>query len=79
MEIAEANKTPDWDMDDLDKVLKHLKPNKSRDAPGYLNKIFKPDVIGSDLKLAILELMNDIKKTANIPRESRTLQYHKCI
>ena len=48
-------------MDDLDIVLKNLKPDKSR-VLGYLNEIFKPDIIGSDLKLAIHKLMNQIKK-----------------
>ena len=32
MKLAEANKTPDWDMEKLDAVLKHLKKDKSRDA-----------------------------------------------
>ena len=67
MKIAETNKTPDWEMDDLDIVLKNLKPDKSRDALGYLNEIFKPDIIGSDLKLAILKLMNKIKKEQIYP------------
>ena len=67
MKIAETNKTPEWDSEDLDIVLKSLKPDKSRDALGYLNEIFKPDIIGSDLKLAILKLMNKIKKEQTFP------------
>ena len=67
MNLASQNKTEDWSMDDLDIVLKGLKANKSRDALGYLNELFKPDTIGSDLKLALLKLMNSIKQNKNIP------------
>ena len=62
MHIASQNKTNDWTMEELDYVLKGLKTNKSRDALGYLNELFKPNVIGSDLKLALLKLMNKIKQ-----------------
>ena len=68
MKMASQNKTDDWTMDDLDKVLTGLKSNKSRDALGYLNELFKPKVIGSDLKLAILKLMNRIKQTQEYPK-----------
>ena len=55
------NKTAPWTMDDLDRVLKHLKINKSRDPLGFANEIFRPEVAGSDLKKAILKLMNRIR------------------
>ena len=61
LEIAKHNKSPDWDMTDLDNVLKNLKNNKSRDPLGLANEIFKPNVVGDDLKLAILLMMNQIK------------------
>ena len=54
LEQASKNKTPDWDMTDLVEALKSLKNNKSSDALGYINELFKPSVIGSDLKLALL-------------------------
>ena len=50
LKIANANKSPPWTMSELDTVLKGLKNNKSRDHSGYVNEIFKPGVIGSDLK-----------------------------
>ena len=49
-------------------MLKHLKGDKSTDALGYINEIFKPEVIGSDLKHAILKLMNKIKKVQIFPK-----------
>ena len=42
-------KTPSWSADELWKVLKNLKTNKTRDPLGMINKIFKPGVIGQDL------------------------------
>jgi hypothetical protein len=67
LEQASKNKTPDWDMTDLVEALKSLKNNKSSDALGYINELFKPSVIGSDLKLAVLKLMNKIKQTQVYP------------
>ena len=63
MEEAKLNKTDPWTLSDLDNVLQGLKKNKSRDPNGLANEIFKPDVAGSDLKLAILKLMNRIRKS----------------
>ena len=48
-------------MEQLDDVLNYLKKNKSQDPFGYANEIFRPEVAGSDLKRAILKLMNRIK------------------
>ena len=61
LEIAAENKTPPWTLEQLEKVLKYLKQNKSRDPFGYPNDIFKHNVAGKDLKFAILKLCNRIK------------------
>ena len=66
-EEASKNKTPDWTLSDLEYVLKYLKKDKCRDPFGYINEIFKPDVCGKDLKLAILKLMNNIKEKQEYP------------
>ena len=66
--MASHNKTEDWTMDELETVLKGLKTNISRDALGYLNELFKPDIIGDDLKLAVLKLMNKIKEKQIYPK-----------
>ena len=52
--------SPDWTLKDLNLVLKKLKNNKSRDPTGLINEIFKPGVIGQDLKLGMLKLFNKI-------------------
>ena len=54
-------------MKDLDKVLKGLKLNQTRDPDELINELFKPPVIGRDLKLAILYLMNGIKANMTLP------------
>ena len=67
LEAAKLKKSPAWNMDKLDTVLKHLKKNKSRDPLGLANEIFMPGVAGYDLKLAILKLMNKIKEEQVYP------------
>ena len=39
-----------WTMKDLDRVIKSLKNNQTRGPLGMLNALFKPGVIGQDLK-----------------------------
>ena len=45
-------------MKHLEKVLKYLKKDKSRDPLGYCNELFSPEVAGDDLKLALLKMMS---------------------
>ena len=63
------NLTPPWTMSNLEKVLKHLKKDKSRYSrySRYSNEIFRPEVAGDDLQLAILKLMNKIKQEQIYP------------
>ena len=48
--------------------MKYLKKDKSRDPHDYCNELFKEDVAGDDLKLAVLKLMNRIKKDQIFPK-----------
>ena len=50
-ELKES-KSEFWTLEELEKVLKKLKNNKTRDPHGLINEIFKPGVIGNDLKVA---------------------------
>ena len=54
LEELEKTHTKEWTKEDLDKVLKELKTNKTRDPHGWINEVFKPGVLGEDLKLAML-------------------------
>ena len=67
LELMKGKKSRDWQVDDIDKVLRNLKNNKSCDPEGYINEIFKPDVIGSNLRDGLLELINGIKKEQFCP------------
>ena len=64
---TKLNVTADWNLEELEVVLNHLKKNASRDPHGFANEIFKPEVAGIDLKTALLVLMNKIKQEQHIP------------
>ena len=66
--LQEENKTDPWDISDLNEVLKSLKKDKSRDPYNLANELFKPDVAGEDLKLALLKLLNRIKSEQLCPK-----------
>ena len=53
-------------MSDLDEAIKQLDNNKSRDAEGFANEVFKN--AGRDLLEAVLALMNLIKETQKYPK-----------
>ena len=42
---CKKNKSEDWDITQLEKVLKSLKNDKSSDPHGMVNKLFKPGVV----------------------------------
>ena len=67
LKLAEENSSKPWTMDDLERALSSLKNNKARDHSGYINEIFKPGTIGSDLKSSLLIMFNILKKEKMIP------------
>ena len=67
MKLAESNSSPDWNMKDLERALRNLKNNKSRDFEGYINEIFKVNIIGDDLKKSLLVMLNNLKIKKMIP------------
>ena len=66
--LSKLRKSPKWEITDLEKVLKKLKNNKSRDPHGLVNELFKPGVIGDDLQNSLVLLFNKIKDTAEFPK-----------
>ena len=68
LKLTKLNKTDPWSIEDLDEALKDLGNNKSRDSLEYANELFKEGVAGSDLKLATLKLMNQIKDKQQYPK-----------
>ena len=61
LKLAESNISELWTMSDLEKALADLKDNKARDNDGYINEIFKKNVIGTDLKKSLLLMFNKLK------------------
>ena len=60
-------RTKNWNMKQLEAVLKSLKNNISMDPNGMVNETFKDGYIGNDLKEALLILFNSIKTNQIIP------------
>ena len=56
-----------WTMEQLLKVLKSLKKGKARDPLNLVNEIFRPEVAGKDLQLALLKLANKINEEQTFP------------
>ena len=67
MKLASAKSGPEWNMEDLERALRNLKNNKSRDFEGYINEIFKINVIGEDLKKSLLLMFKKLKAKKLIP------------
>ena len=61
MKLAQSKISPDWNMSDLERALKDLKKNKCRDPEGFINEIFKLEVIGENLKQSLLMMYNKLK------------------
>ena len=59
--------TNDWSDKELTLALISLKNNKSRAPSGFINEIFKPPVLGRDLKDALLKFLNGIKREFFFP------------
>ena len=59
LKLSKLKKTEPWTNEDLERVIKDLDNGKSRDAISHANEILK--CAGSDLKLAVLKLMNHMK------------------
>ena len=62
-------KSRPWTLDELIAATKTLRNNKSRDPFGIISEVFKPEVAGTDLKLAVLNFLNMILDTFYIPQE----------
>ena len=73
LENAENADQREWVEKDIDFVLKRMKSRKARDPLGIVEGILKPQWIGSDLKKALLTLMNLIKKSKTVPKVLRTV------
>ena len=67
IKLSKLTKTKPLNLEDLDNVLKTLKKNKCRDPHGIINELFKPWVIGKNLKTSLLTLLNKVKTEISFP------------
>ena len=67
LKLSKLNVTEPWSMEDLEKATSDLENGKARDALDYANELFKKEVAGTDLKEAVLKLMNLIKSKQKYP------------
>ena len=68
LSLSKTRKSEPWTIPQLIKVLNSLKIGKSCDALGYSNELFKPEIIGNDLLLSLLNIVNRAKSETSIPR-----------
>ena len=66
--IISNNQSPNWNQEQLYRVLSKLKNNKAIDPDGLQNELFKPGCIGEDLAMALLCLFNQCKANQSIPQ-----------
>ena len=66
IKLAEQTTSLPWKMSDLEGAFSQLKNNKSRDPDGYINEIFKCEVIGQNLKESLLTMFNKLKSQKQI-------------
>ena len=70
LKLASDIKSPEVNINKIDKVLKSLKKKKARDPLGLANELFLEGVIGKDLKTSLVHLMNQIKEKKKLPQLS---------
>ena len=51
----------------MDKVLKSLKRNKAGDPGGLINELFRPEIIGDNLKESLFLLLQKVKENLEVP------------
>ena len=67
LQVCKNIKSENWSAEDLLKVLKSLKKNKSTDSSGLIYELFRPEIIGSDLFTSLLMVCNKEKSQMMIP------------
>ena len=69
--ISDQNKSPPITMEELEYVLKVSKTGKARDPEGMVRELFRPNIIGTDLKKSLLQMLNRVKETGMFPNFMR--------
>ena len=67
LKVCKNIRSEDWTEDDLIKVLKSLKKNKSADPSGLVYELFRPEIIGRDLLTSLVMFCNNVKSQLKFP------------
>ena len=67
LQLSKMCKSKKLDIESLKKVILQLKKNKSRDAQGWINELFKPGVGGTDIENSLLLMFQKIKEDISFP------------
>ena len=68
IEVTRNMKSKSWSVNELEKVLKSLKKNKSADSQGLIYELFRPEIIGTDLFSSLLLFCNTVKSQLLVPK-----------
>ena len=74
LSLSKMRKTPDWTNQQLSKILRSLKVNRTRDSEGLIYEILRPEVAGSDLCQSLLDLCNGMKSQCSVPEFLKNVQ-----
>ena len=61
------NKSPAFVMEELEQGIQDMNKGKARDPRGLCSELFQLNVMGADLKLSLLKMVNCIKEEGVIP------------
>ena len=67
LKMSSSIKSPDWNLEKIEKICKHLKNGKARDQDDYNYELFKPNLAGPDLTKSLVKMFNNIKSELEIP------------
>ena len=68
---AWMNKSPSFNMDELNQGIKDMNKGRARDPRGLCAELFQLSVMGADLKSSLLKMLNVIKEEGAIPNIMR--------
>ena len=68
-ELLKVKPASTWNLKDVENAAKSLKNNQSRDPNSMINELVKPSFAGTDLQRAILNMMNLILESFEVPEQ----------
>ena len=71
LKMSQQNKSQPFSMSELHIVLQKLKRGKARDPEGWVRELFHPSVMGNDMKISLLKMLNLLKAEGVIPQFMR--------